>query len=137
MLNEIKNINYNKTQIRNFGIILSIIFLFFNLFFYLVGKNISNPLLILTPTMLLISLYLPTLIKPIYSIWMLLAIIIGWIMTRIILIIMYYIILTPISLISRLFRKQFLDLNWSNTKSSFWNLKNKNKFNKSDYENQF
>ena len=45
----------------------------------------------------------------------------GWIMTRVILIIIFYLIVTPIGLIARLFGKQFLDLSLNENVNSFWN----------------
>ena len=44
-------------------------------------------------------------------------------MTRIILSILFYVILTPIGLISRLFGKQFVELRWDKSNDSYWNFR--------------
>ena len=65
------------------------------------------------------------------------AVILGLVMTRVILSIVFYLILTPIGLITRLFGKDFLDLlNKSNTES-YWNNRNSDFELNQDYEKQF
>ena len=57
-------------------------------------------------------------------------------MTRVILSLLYYAIMTPIGLISRLFRKQFIELGWDKSKGSYWNYR-LDKTEISSYEKQF
>jgi hypothetical protein len=68
---------------------------------------------------------------------MTLAILIGWFMTRIILSILFYLVLTPTRLLARLFGKQFLDLKMDNSKKSYWNYRESKELKKSEYERQF
>ena len=68
--------------------------------------------------------------------WMTFAVIFGWVMSRVILSIVFYLILTPIGLITRLFGEDFLDLNKSNTES-YWNNRNSDFELNQDYEKQF
>jgi len=52
---------------------------------------------------------------------------------RLILLIVYYFIITPISILFRLFRIQMLDIDWNKSQKSYWNLidkKNDKKRNK-------
>ena len=67
---------------------------------------------------------------------MLLANILSWVMSRVILSILYYIVITPIGLIARIFRKQFIELKWDKSKDSYWNYLPGAVGNKS-YEKQF
>ena len=52
----------------------------------------------------------PLILKPIYKIWMIFAVIISWIMTRIILSVLFFSIITIIGLFTRLLGKDFLNL---------------------------
>ena len=52
----------------------------------------------------------PILLKPFYKIWMIFAVIIGWIMTRIILSVLFFSIITIIGIFTRLIGKDFLNL---------------------------
>ena len=50
------------------------------------------------------------------------SIILGWIMTRIILSLLFYLLITPIGLITRLFGNDYLRLKESNS-SSYWKVR--------------
>jgi len=58
-------------------------------------------------------------------------------MTRIILSLLFYLIITPIGLISRLLGKQFLELRWNKLKGSYWNIRKKENYITDHYEKQF
>ena len=71
--------------------------------------------------------------KPIYDLWMKFAAVLAWINTRLILIVMFYLVITPIGLIMRLFGMDYLSLKIEKDKESYW-IKNDKKIN---YERQF
>ena len=76
-------------------------------------------------------------LKPFFLIWMIFATILGWLMTRLILSLVFYLILTPIGLILRIFRKQFLELEWNKTDSTYWNYRSTDVLETEKYEKQF
>ena len=51
------------------------------------------------------------------------ALFIGWIVSRIILAFLFFIVITPIGLIARLVRKEFLDKQFNNKKDTYWIVK--------------
>ena len=65
------------------------------------------------------------------------TIILGWIMTRLILSLLFYVVFTPIRLIPRFFGKQFLELRWDKSKESYWNFRTNEHLKKENYEKQF
>ena len=78
----------------------------------------------------------PVTLKPIYKIWMVFAVIIGWIMTRVILSVLFFSIITIIGIFTRLIGKDFLNLK-SNNNESYWNIRNKEYELNQDYEKQY
>ena len=72
-----------------------------------------------------------------YLVWMNFAVVLGWFMTRLILGLLFYIVVSPISLISRLFGKEFLDLKTSSLNRSYWNYKDNDSVSHQNYEKQF
>ena len=64
------------------------------------------------------------------------AVIIGWIMTRIILSVLFFSIITIIGLFTRLLGKDFLNLQLKSNES-YWNIRNKDHELNQDYEKQF
>ncbi len=138
MLDEIKNIKTDKSEIKKFGVTVGIVFgLIAGLLFWHAKESYSI-FLILSTSLIVLGLVLPILLKPVYMVWMTFAVIMGWIMTRVILSLLFFLLVTPIGLMGRLFGKDFLDKKFKeNNKESYWIKKEKIKIERSDYERQF
>ena len=65
------------------------------------------------------GLFWPGGLKPVYRAWMTFAIILGAVMARVLLTILYYLVVTPIGLIMRLFGKDILDTKMKD-RDSYW-----------------
>jgi len=77
------------------------------------------------------------LLKPLYALWMKFALVLSWINTRLILIILFYLVFTPIGLILKLLRKDLLDKKIIKAEKSYWRKKEKNELGLVAYEKQF
>ena len=132
----ISRIKITKEEIRKFGIVIGIILLIIGVIL-LWKRNIYYPMLMITGIFLLGGgLSIPIILKPIYIIWMIFATIMGWLMTRFILSLLFYGLITPISLIARLMGKKFIYLRWDKINNSYWNYRS-NKVQNVDYEKQY
>jgi len=69
---------------------------------------------------LALALVAPVALRPVQRMWMAFAIALGWVMTRVILVIVFYLGVTPVALIARLSRKRFLDLGFEPERASYW-----------------
>ena len=134
---EIKNIKSGKRELRQFGITISIVLGLLGCLFLWREKDWYFYLLVVSTVFLFLGLIRPFLLKPIHEIWMTLAILIGWFMTRLIIIILFYLVVTPIGLLARFFGKDFLDTKFNRNVDSYWVSKKTINFNKRNYENQF
>ena len=123
MLEEIKNIKSKKSDLRNFGITVGIILLVISCFLFWKEKESFQIFLAIGIILCLTAIALPSVLKPVYWIWMIFAIILGWFMTRVILSLLFFLIFTSIGLTLRLFGKQFLELRWDKSKESYWNFR--------------
>ena len=137
MLEEIKNIKSEKSDLRKFGITIGVILLIIAGFLFWKEKESFQTLLTFGITSCILGIAVPFILKPIYWVWMIFATILGWIMTRVILSLLFYIIVTPIGLIPRFFGKQFLELRWDKSKESYWNFRTNEHLKKENYEKQF
>ena len=137
MLEEIKNIKSEKSDLRKFGITIGVILLIIAGFLFWKEKESSQILLTFGVTLCILGIVIPFILKPIYWVWMIFATILGWIMTRVILSLLFYIIFTPIGLIPRFFGKQFLELRWDKSKESYWNFRTNEHLQNENYEKQF
>ena len=129
MIEEIKNISATKTDLRKYGFLMAGVL--FAIAMFMLWKQFSNYnyVLYVSIVFFVLGLLVPIALKPIYFVWMTLATILGWIMTRVILTILFYLIVTPIGLISRLFGAKFLDFSWRKGEKSHWNFRDKSENN--------
>ena len=137
MIEEIKNIKSKKKELRKFGITVGIILLIIAGFLFWKEKESFRLLLAVSTILIVLGILTPVVLKPIYQGWMIFATILGWVMTRVILSLLFYVILTPIGLILRLFGKQFLELRWDKSQTTYWNNRGNEQAVKENYEKQF
>jgi hypothetical protein len=120
MWEEIKHIKSTPQQLRKFGLLISGVILVIAGYNYFFG----NPALVYLANIAIIlgigALAYPHPLKPIYWVWMAIAVVLGWIMSRVILIVLFYLVLTPIGLIGRISGKRFLKLDFDREASSYW-----------------
>ena len=136
MIEELLNIPSTKKDFKNFGITFGLIFLGIGTFLFFKKLESHTYFFLIGPSFIILGFFFPSIIKPFYKAWMGLAIIIGWIMTRIILSVLFFLVMTPIGIFSRLFGKDFLNLKVSHNKS-YWNFRNRRHEVNQDYEKQF
>ena len=137
MYDDLKNIRTDNKAIRDFGILIGFILLIIaGILFY--KERASYELIILLGIAFIgLGLGMPIILKPFYLVWMNFAVVLGWLMTRLILGLLFYIVVSPIGFISRLFGKEFLELKNSSLNSSYWNYKDNGRISHKDYEKQF
>jgi len=137
LISEIKNIKSEKSDLWKFGITVGIILIIISGLLFWKERESFQMFLTIGVVLCVLGFAIPVILKPIYWIWMIFAAILGWIMTRVILGLLFYAVLTPIGIVSRLVGKRFLDL-WSDKlKDSYWNYRNTKKPSRVDYERQF
>ncbi len=109
-----------SNDIRKFGLIA---FVFFGLLFVLgLWKHKPVPIYLFGVLSLLGLgfILIPTRLKPVYSVWLKFAHLIGRIVTTVILAIAYYLVITPSALIKRLFGGAPLPVKPDKNASSYW-----------------
>ena len=137
MFDEIKNISSTKKDLRKFGLTVGPFLLILGGLFLWLEKAAYPHLLIIGAALLLTGLAVPGILKPIYLGWMTFATVLGWIMTRVILTIVFFLVMTPIGFLGRLFGYKFLELKWDLAKKTYWNYRESAEPDKAIYERQF
>ena|ERR1035437_791509 len=134
---EINSIKQSPKDLRKFGLTVGILLLL--VAFLLIWKHKPSQFYFLSiGTILVLSgLLFPTLLRPINKAWMTFAILLGWLMTRVILSLLFYLVITPISLIARISGKHFLDLKIDKSRASYWEKRKNVPSSPADYERQF
>jgi len=128
---ELGKLDLSIKSLRKFAFTIGLILLIiYSWFYYKDFSGITSILILITCLLLLLlGIFFPKSLNPIYKLWMGLAFVLGWFVSRIILSLLFIFILTPISLIAKLVNKKFLDLSFKNQKDSYWIRKNNEQIN--------
>mgnify|MGYP001383462268 CR=1 FL=1 len=137
MFEEIKNIQTGEKDLRSFGFTIGLIFLIISI--YLFYKEYESLQIFIYISILFagLGLILPSFLKPIYLLWMVFAVILGWFMTRIILSLLFLIVVTPIGLTLRILGKDLLELSKKEIQGSYWNKRDSEIEKNQNYKKQF
>lgn len=132
-----EKLNLDKNNLKKFGITMAAAFLTITVFILIKHKHNILLTSAISVVFFIIAFSAPAVLKPVYIFWMKLAFLLSWINTRLILLVMFYLIFTPIGLSMKLFGVDLLDRKIEKGKNSYWRIKEKKSFNPSDYERQF
>ena len=137
LINEINNIDCSPKALRKFGLTLGI-------FFAVVGAialwrhHAPAPAFFAAAGFFLFfGQVWPVVLKPLQKCWMGLAVVMGAVMSRVVLCVLFYLVVTPIGLLTRCFGKDFLNVTWDRNKESYWIERPTEKSDSKHYENQF
>lgn len=115
----------NKNAEKNFGILFFIVFFAIAIWPLLADNTIRVWSLILSFVFLTLAYTKPKLLKPLNNIWIKFGDKLGKIIAPIVMALIFFLILTPISFIVRLFGKDLLRLKYSKN-NSYWIKREKN-----------
>ena len=137
LIEELKHIKESKKDLRKFGLTVGIVLLMISVILFLFDKSSYVYFGIIGGVLVLAGIFFPAVLKPVNKVWMTLALILGWFMSRVILTILFYLVLTPIGFIAKIFRKRFLSLKLDKEKKSYWEKREERLPSITEYERQF
>ena len=109
-----------KSSNKSFGILFFIVFLGLGLWPLTNDKNLNIYLIIISIIFLILGLLNSKLLSPLNLFWIKFGELLGKIIAPIVMAIIYFFILTPISLTVRLFGKDLLSLKFSKEIKTYW-----------------
>lgn len=135
---ELAAVKSGRRDLRKFGITMAIALAVVGLLFLWRDKGtVTIYPLALAALFLFFGVALPAVLRPIQKGWMAFAIVLGWVMTRVILVVLFFVGITPIALIARLSGKRFLDLGFDAKAPTYWQRRPKPDHGRERYESQF
>jgi len=119
---ELSKIDFTIKSLRKFGITVGGIFVIIGLWFlYQNIFGITKYIFLLIGAILFLGGFLfPNKLNSIYKVWMGFAFAIGWVMSRVILSLLFIFIISPIGFLAKIFGKEFLDIKFKDNKNSYW-----------------
>ncbi len=112
----------NKTnkELRKFGLTLAIAFAILGSLFLWRDKPAGPYLLLIAGFFFIFGLVLPRALMPIEWVWMKVAHVLGFVMTRLLLTLTFYLVITPTGLVMRLLGKDPLRMRLVKNEKSNW-----------------
>ncbi len=134
---EYQALDRSPRALRKFGFTVGGAFLLSGAFLIWRHRPAGPPFFGMGILLWLAALFTPASLKLFHRAWMTFALAMGWIMTRIILTFVFFLVVTPVALLQRLFGKRPLDLAFRDGASSYWELRPRKELVAADYEKQF
>ena len=111
---------HKKSSNRSFGILFFLVFLGFGLWPLTKEMSPNIYLIVISVIFLILGLLNSKLLSPLNNLWIKFGEILGKVIAPIVMAVVYFLILTPISLLVRLFGKDLIGMKFSNTIKSYW-----------------
>jgi hypothetical protein len=137
LLDEIKNLKTTTKELRKFGLTIGIFLLALAGFLFWQQRPSHPYFAYVGGGFALAGLIAPILLKPIYKAWMAFAMVMGFIMTRVILTILFFGMFAPIALAAKLLGKDLLDERWDKKAETYWVKRPRQPFDPKSAENMF
>ena len=119
---------------KSFGIVFFILFLLVSLYPLTINESIKYWSLIISVIFLILGLLNSNLLTPLNKIWFRFGILLGKLISPFIMVIIFFLVVTPIGLIMKIIKKDLLNLKFRKDKETYWIEKTEPK---SKMKNQF
>ena len=107
---------------KNFGIVFFIVFLLIGIYPFLNGNDFRIWSLLISVVFLILGLINSKILTPLNKLWFKFGLFLGKIVSPLVMGFIFFIVVTPIGIIMRLFRKDLLNLKY-NKKKTYWIVK--------------
>jgi|TARA_B110001452_G_C15126156_1_gene392458 hypothetical protein len=118
--------NMKMPSNKNFGIVFFIVFFLISLYPLVNGENIRFWALVISLIFLVLTVLNSKVLTPLNKLWFKFGIFLGKIISPLVMGIIFFLVVTPIGLLMKLFRKDLLNLKFNN-KKTYWIEKHESK----------
>ena len=137
MIEDLKNIKSGKKQLQECGLLLADVLIILGAILIYKQRPAAYNVLSVGIVFAICGTWFWKILKPFQKVWMGAALIMGFFVSRIILFIVFYFVVTPISLLIRVMGKDILDQKIDKDKDSYWQDADSVANEKESYENQY
>ena len=137
IVEEIKSIKSGRRELRQFGITMGCAAGLLGAWLLWRGNAWYAFALSVAGIFFFCAFVFPPVLKPLQKVWMTLALLMGLVVTGLIMVVLFYLVVTPIGLMARLCGKDFLQREFDSTAESYWMPRETGEGDRGNYENQF
>lgn len=134
---EIRAVKSAPRDLKKFGVGLGIAFFALAAILWWRGSGWFAASAIAGFLLVLLGIFSPGVLRPFHRAWMALAVVLGFVMTRIILAVAFFVIITPLAFLMKIFKAKPLALDFKTDAESYWLKRETKKFRPADAERQF
>ncbi|KAA3613533.1 MAG: hypothetical protein D8M58_16760 [Calditrichaeota bacterium] len=117
---EVNNLDQSPKKLKQFSLLMFLISSAGLIYFYFEPHGFWIGFFFVFFVVFFIGLFKPLFVKKTHKIWMKLAFIMGWFVSRFLLSLIYFFVVTPIGLITRIFGKKFIETGFGRNENSYW-----------------
>tara|TARA_B100000963_G_C22561196_1_gene641437 strand:+ start:341 stop:721 length:381 start_codon:yes stop_codon:yes gene_type:complete len=110
----------NKSSVKSFGILFAIVFLIIATWPLLNSEEIRIWSLVVSVIFLILGLIKSRILNPLNNFWIKLGEFLGKIVAPIVMLFIFFVIITPMSFLVKIMRKDLLNVKFDKNKSSYW-----------------
>ncbi len=138
LLEDIKELKTGPKELRKFGLLVGGVFAVLGFLYCLRGKPVYPWFLAPGGLLIVLGVVWPTALKWIYLAWMSVAVLLGFIVSHVLLTLLFYLAFMPLGLLARCLGKDFLSLRLDSKAGSYWIRRERGVARQAaDYERQF
>jgi len=137
LIEEIKHIDSSNEAVKKTGLTVGIVLILVSLLLWYLGKTSSIYFSMTGGLFIILSFIAIPVLRPFHKLWMMLSLLMGFVMSRVILTLLFYIVLTPVGFIAKLVGKKFMPLGFDKNATTYWEKRENAVKQQIDYERQF
>ena len=134
---DLKKLRTGAGDLRKFGVTVGAGFIFLGVLLLLRHRSSYVAFCSAGALLTAFGVIWPRALKYVYIAWMALAFTLGFVMSNVILTLFFFLFVTPIGLLARLFQKDFLARKWDKQAASYWIQHGSEVKTANTYERQF
>ena len=134
---ELKLIDNSDNAVKKTGLTVGVVLLIISMLLWYLDKLTFIYFSTIGGLFVILAVIAIPVLRPFHKLWMMLALLMGFVMSRVILTLLYYLVLTPIGLFAKIVGKKFMPLGFDKNASSYWEKRENMVKQQIDYERQF
>lgn len=134
---ELRYIDHSDEAVKKTGLTVGVVLILVSLLLWYLGKTSFMYFSILGGLFVILAFIAIPILRPFHKLWMMLALLMGFVMSRVILAILYYLILAPIGLLAKIVGKKFMPLGFDKNAATYWEKRENTAKQQIDYDRQF
>lgn len=133
---EYQKLDRSPRALRKFGWTVGPVLLLLGAIFLWRQRGAGWPLISIGIVLIVAAALAPSALKWVHGPWMIAALALGWVMTRLLLTIVFFLVVTPVGLLQRVFGKRAIEVDFRPDAASYWQTRTARPV-PEDYEKQF